>query len=61
MDLFSRSNDALLTNPPPLADQILSEGVDNWLWVVTALFIVAFVCSIDELCRVYIANFLLHS
>ena len=44
MDLLSRANDALNVNPPIGVAEALSEHGSDWLWAVTAIYIVAFVC-----------------
>lgn len=43
MVLFARGNDALYANPAPAADQVLSLHGSDWLWAVTAIYIIAFV------------------
>lgn len=43
MDLLSRGNDALNVNPPIGVAEALSEHGSDWLWAVTAIYIVAFV------------------
>ena len=43
MDILSRANDALSTNPPLGVDEALSQHGSDWLWAVTAIYIVAFV------------------
>lgn len=45
MDCVKRANDALAVNPPVGADQVLSVHGSNWLWAVTAIYIVAFVSA----------------
>lgn len=43
MDLLSRGNDALNVNPPTGVAEALSQHGSDWLWAVTAIYIVAFV------------------
>ena len=43
MAIVLRGNDALNINPLPAADKILSLNGSDWLWAVTAVYIVAFV------------------
>jgi bacteriorhodopsin len=46
MTLMLRGNDALNVNPLANADETLSLHGSDWLWAVTAIYIVAFVsCS----------------
>lgn len=40
--LFARSNDALIDNPPA-GNQQLSVNGSDWLWAVTAVYILSFV------------------
>lgn len=40
--ILPRSNKALQINPP-LGDQALSVGGSDWLWAVTAVFVLEFV------------------
>lgn len=40
--ILPRSNKALQINPPS-GDQALSVGGSDWLWAVTAVFVVEFV------------------
>lgn len=40
----ARVNDALNINPPA-GDQRLSVHGSNWLWAVTAIYIISFVCA----------------
>jgi bacteriorhodopsin len=42
--IFERSNDALNVNPPGGNRQLSVHGSD-WLWAVTALFLLSFVSS----------------
>ncbi|KAM0219863.1 hypothetical protein ACHAPA_003517 [Fusarium lateritium] len=42
MDLFIRGNDALKANPPYGVDHALSSSGSDWLWAVTAIFVLAF-------------------
>ncbi|KUI60230.1 hypothetical protein VP1G_07445 [Cytospora mali] len=42
MSLFIRGNDALNINPPFGVDSALSQHGSDWLWAVTAIYIVAF-------------------
>lgn len=41
--LLQRSNDALNINPVPAADQFLLEHGSDWLWAVTAIYVVSFI------------------
>lgn len=43
MYLLPRGNDALDVNPPTGVDLALSEHGSDWLWAVTAVYIVCFV------------------
>lgn len=43
MDLLSRGNDALNVNPPTGVAEALSQHGSDWLWAVTAIYIIAFV------------------
>lgn len=45
MDLFSRDNDALNTNPPS-GDQHLTTNGSNWLWAVCAVFAVSWLAFV---------------
>lgn len=40
--IFERDNEALTVNPPPPAEQVLTVNGSNWLWAVTAIYIVSF-------------------
>jgi bacteriorhodopsin len=42
MGLLVRGNDALNINPPPGVQRDLTVNGSNWLWAVTAIFIVSF-------------------
>ncbi len=42
MGVIARSNDALNINPPA-GDQFLLEHGSDWLWAVTAIYVVSFV------------------
>ncbi|KAH6886924.1 hypothetical protein B0T10DRAFT_407571 [Thelonectria olida] len=42
MHFVPRGNDALDINPPVGLDEFLSEHGSNWLWAVTAIYIVSF-------------------
>ncbi len=42
--LLPRENDALEVNPP-VGDQYLTVNGSNWLWTVTAIYIISFVCA----------------
>jgi len=42
MALLPRTNDALNVNPPA-GDNFLSVNGSNWLWAVTAIYVVSFV------------------
>lgn len=44
MSIFARGNDALGVNPHNGIDDALSVHGSNWLWAVTAIYLVAFVC-----------------
>ncbi|KIW86771.1 uncharacterized protein Z519_12557 [Cladophialophora bantiana CBS 173.52] len=49
MDLFPRGNDALKVNPSTGADLALSEHGSDWLWAVTAAYILSFlVCLVPS-------------
>lgn len=43
MDLFTRGNDALNVNPATGVAETLSQHGSDWLWAVTAIYIIAFV------------------
>ena len=43
MDLFTRGNDALNVNPATGVAEALSQHGSDWLWAVTAIYIIAFV------------------
>ncbi|OKL61373.1 hypothetical protein UA08_03706 [Talaromyces atroroseus] len=43
MDIFSRGNDALTVNPAVGVTESLSQHGSDWLWAVTALYIVSFI------------------
>jgi bacteriorhodopsin len=43
--IYSRENDALNVNPPA-GDQNLSEHGSDWLWAVTAIYVVSFVSQV---------------
>lgn len=40
--IYERANDALNDNPPA-GDQTLSTGVSDWLWAITAVFVLSWV------------------
>ncbi|CAJ0550730.1 Ff.00g106600.m01.CDS01 [Fusarium sp. VM40] len=42
MDLFIRGNDALKANPPYSVDHALPSSASDWLWAVTAIFVLTF-------------------
>ncbi|PYH93869.1 family A G protein-coupled receptor-like protein, partial [Aspergillus ellipticus CBS 707.79] len=42
MDILSRANDALSTNPPTVVIETLSHHGSDFLWAVTAIYILAF-------------------
>ncbi|RAO64297.1 uncharacterized protein BHQ10_000309 [Talaromyces amestolkiae] len=42
MDLFTRGNDALNVNPATGVAETLSQHGSDWLWAVTAIYIIAF-------------------
>lgn len=42
MAVLARTNDALNVNPPA-GDNYLSVNGSNWLWAVTAIYVVSFV------------------
>ena len=42
MAVLARANDALVINPPA-GDNYLSDHGSNWLWAVTAVYVVSFV------------------
>ncbi|KAF4996673.1 hypothetical protein F66182_16359, partial [Fusarium sp. NRRL 66182] len=42
MDLFTRGNDALNVNPATGVAEALSQHGSDWLWAVTAIYIIAF-------------------
>ncbi|EED23987.1 protein FDD123, putative [Talaromyces stipitatus ATCC 10500] len=42
MEIFPRGNDALNVNPPVGVTEALSQHGSDWLWAVTAIYIVAF-------------------
>lgn len=43
MSLFMRANDALNVNPVAGVDEGLSVHGSDWLWALTAIYIVSFV------------------
>lgn len=43
MILLTRANDALAVNPPIGTTEFLSVGGSDWLWAVTAVYILTFV------------------
>lgn len=43
MSLFARGNDALNVNPVTGVDEALSVHGSDWLWAVTAIYVVSFV------------------
>ncbi len=43
MDLLPRGNDALNVNPSTGVDLVLSTNGSDWLWAVTAVYILSFV------------------
>ncbi|TPX07454.1 uncharacterized protein E0L32_002076 [Thyridium curvatum] len=43
MDLLARGNDALIVNPAVGVDNTLSLGGSDWLWAVTAVYLMAFI------------------
>ncbi|KAH6995992.1 hypothetical protein BKA56DRAFT_695354 [Ilyonectria sp. MPI-CAGE-AT-0026] len=43
MSLLSRGNDALNINPPAGVDDALSQAGSDWLWAVTAIYIISFI------------------
>ena len=45
MSLLLRGNDALNINPPVGVSEALSQHGSDWLWAVTAIYIVAFVSN----------------
>jgi bacteriorhodopsin len=46
MDLLARGNDALKVNPVTGVDEGLAVHGSDWLWAVTAIYVVALVRSL---------------
>jgi bacteriorhodopsin len=46
MAFLPRGNDALKINPPIGVDIVLSDHTSDWLWAVTAIYILSFVRSL---------------
>jgi len=60
MNLLSRGNDALVTNPPVGVDQALSQNGSDWLWAVTAVFLLSFVSNLFHTKQFHILKSKIH-
>jgi bacteriorhodopsin len=61
MSLISRANDVLQVNPVTGVDETFSVHGSDWLWAVTAIYIVSFVSycfttTLDLECSIPYAN-----
>lgn len=45
MGVVPRGNSVLSINPPVGVDEALSEHGSDWLWAVTAIYLISFVSS----------------
>lgn len=43
--LIEARNDAIEVNGPQLGDQTLTDNGSSWLYAVTAIFLLSFVCT----------------
>jgi bacteriorhodopsin len=53
MDIVPRGNGALNINPPLGVEEALSLHGSDWLWAVTAIYIVSFVGLTPRYCLLY--------